>query len=602
MKKFTTIASALLLGSLGFSAMADTAEGFLANPTVTPKDGTVIYGQIPDTHIAWTDTDLEAAQNNMKVSISYNGGDPEEIAAYLEYDGYMGEGDKFVITGSYISIKWDSEAVDADTKLLVPGDYTITVPEGLVKNGKGDVNDKMIINYQVYATVGEDEILPDPNAWNTDWTARLSYSSAQLSNVTIDFGQELQAIPNPPAIALTGVASDDEGGEFDPAPFSIENGVLDAEYVKVEGNAIILDLSFLPDGEWGIEIPAGYALIKDVDGTYTSSVEFSYVVENALTDPKLLAAQNYALYTTSTIPEFAVLTWNYQPIELVGDDVTITIEDSYSYESNTVTVKASDIEVLYVIPETDNQEPGIEPAPEGDLAVYADEEEAPNALQINLLPYLEGIDSKSVIMVTIPAGLVSNGELVNAEYSFQFDIMPLYDGLATFLLDEDGIVNISWGEDFVVSVNAAWDDTVTPAYITNSEGENRDLFYEAPFAEEMGLDKPEITENEDFNGLVVFLNDLKLEAGDYTLTIPTGYVSLDTYDYSGSWVNISTSWAFTVDEEGNITEDSSAVSAILNGNAVEGVYNLQGVKMSNDLNTLAPDLYIINGKKVLIRK
>lgn len=35
--------------------------------------------------------------------------------------------------------------------------------------------------------------------------------------------------------------------------------------------------------------------------------------------------------------------------------------------------------------------------------------------------------------------------------------------------------------------------------------------------------------------------------------------------------------------------------------AVEGVYNFQGVKMSNDLNTLAPGIYICNGKKVIVK-
>lgn len=80
----------------------------------------------------------------------------------------------------------------------------------------------------------------------------------------------------------------------------------------------------------------------------------------------------------------------------------------------------------------------------------------------------------------------------------------------------------------------------------------------------------------------------------YTVSLPAGMFKSVT----SAKENESHSYYFFL-----VEDESTGVNAIGNANGVaEDVYNLQGVKMNNDLNSLAPGLYIINGKKVLIRK
>ena len=47
---------------------------------------------------------------------------------------------------------------------------------------------------------------------------------------------------------------------------------------------------------------------------------------------------------------------------------------------------------------------------------------------------------------------------------------------------------------------------------------------------------------------------------------------------------------------------STGIEAILEGKGVESVYNLQGVRLKNDINNLSTGIYIINGKPMYIKK
>ena len=92
-------------------------------------------------------------------------------------------------------------------------------------------------------------------------------------------------------------------------------------------------------------------------------------------------------------------------------------------------------------------------------------------------------------------------------------------------------------------------------------------------------------------GLNIDLKALNLSEDDYTLVIPAGYLQIVTNDYEDFLLNPEIRYEFKV--------NSTKVTAIQNSNEVKSVYNLQGVKV--DPNKLSNGIYIINGKKVIIR-
>ena len=107
-------------------------------------------------------------------------------------------------------------------------------------------------------------------------------------------------------------------------------------------------------------------------------------------------------------------------------------------------------------------------------------------------------------------------------------------------------------------------------------------------------------------GLLVNFENIDLADGNYTLWIPTGFVTIDPLDYSYSFLefNEAASYNFKV-EDGVVAEGSTAINAIAPVQEVlGGVYNLQGVKVADGiegLRNLNKGIYIINGKKVLVK-
>ena len=98
------------------------------------------------------------------------------------------------------------------------------------------------------------------------------------------------------------------------------------------------------------------------------------------------------------------------------------------------------------------------------------------------------------------------------------------------------------------------------------------------------------------SGIASFkVNTLNLEAGEkYTLSLPAGVIYFGNAD-SGYSYNKAFTYEFTY------SAPTTGIDGIDAEAAVE-VYNLNGVKVGDSLKGLAKGLYIVNGKKVMIRK
>lgn len=223
------------------------------------------------------------------------------------------------------------------------------------------------------------------------------------------------------------------------------------------------------------------------------------------------------------------------------------------------------------------------------------------------------------VRVQIPIGQIENeaGE-VNPSMAFSFNLYAP-NQVATFGPEsgttfevgaEDMTVTVTWPG--FVSFNNSDDDPLATAGITlSSETGNIGLTFFENF-----------DYSDDQQGFVFDLSGL--EAGTYTITIPAGVLQVVEMpeDFSAEvtvlGLNAAATATFTIAEdeeedpgidepgtdepgEGGGTDGIAGIEADANG--LFNVYTLQGNKVmtTTELNSLAKGIYIINGKKVLVK-
>lgn len=195
---------------------------------------------------------------------------------------------------------------------------------------------------------------------------------------------------------------------------------------------------------------------------------------------------------------------------------------------------------------------------------------------------MEGIwdfDGNSLV-ITLPEGIVKNSEgLLNPTQDLTFYILPSFTNYTvtpetgSILASDDAVVTISF-QGNPIEYNQ---DSVT-AYI-----------YEPEF-EEIHLDyNKEVTINEN-NEIVV--NMTTLSPGEYELVIPEGFVMVK--DSEENYLSPDIWLEFTISE-------SEGISTVTLSTRNNSVYNLNGVKVGDSLRSLIPGIYVVDGKKVLVK-
>lgn len=594
----------LLFGACAF--LSASAFAALEAPSITPPDGSVFYGMSQDATLEWEGI-LSPAAEQLTVELTCPDEKIIEIPAEFWVMGdYDEELEQFVETGpSQMAIQWGMYTL-TENFAPIPGEYVITIPADLVKNADGEGNEEIVLNYTYYGTKAEDSIEPDPFE---DWD-KVFYAD-ELAAVTITFPSEIEI--NEPQMNI--ICELQAQGPVGPLADFV-NGILDPDLVKVEDNQIILDLSGLTEGDWNIEIPAGFAKYTELDGYYTSVVQATFKVgEGSSSDflgnaEVVFGPKNYDTYSTENFPPYMIVSWNFNPIELHTDaaDVSISVYEKYNYDTVEFILPEEALSLAYLNPEDVEDEPNIDdpdiPVPE------LLSNEAFNALKIDFASYLpEDIEYPILLSIRIPAGLVSSDGKENLAQEFQFDIYSVSDLEAIYELDTTtGVLSVTWGEDVTVDVTYYANDEGYAAYITDMDGEViKELEYTSVF------DLPDYMDPSDFEvtnymvdwdyvGLLIDLANLGLEDGKYRVWLPTGYVTINDVDYQWAEFNAATYFDFSL-KDGVVSEETTAIKTVGEAiNAAEGVYNLLGVKVANSLEGLAKGIYIVNGKKVLVNK
>ena len=147
----------------------------------------------------------------------------------------------------------------------------------------------------------------------------------------------------------------------------------------------------------------------------------------------------------------------------------------------------------------------------------------------------------------------------------------------------DGQIEIFWEGN----IDDMWYESGN-AYIIDAEGN------ETTLVKNLSGQPGQITlvTDESF-GLIIDVTSLDLPLGLYTIVIPAKYIQIVSDDWE--------TWLYNPEITFNFNIDSSAISTIGSENGATSIFNLQGQKF-NSVDKLNNGIYIINGKKVMIRK
>lgn len=606
MKKFTTFAVAFVLGSFAFAASAaDTlGEGvpFPSNPVQT-------WG-ISDVTVTWpvngVDQEINWAGENHNVTVIVDGTSYNIEAELMGFNSGIGpmadtDSDPDAPVTNTLAINFYEQSKDGQYKTC-----EITIPAGLVKNNAGATNPEQTIEYFVYQAVGQSQFEVWPEAgesYDESLDEGYVYDLTSFGNVMITFPGEIMPVDRSNKIVI------EEGTLYESDGWSwVEYEPLTNGYFDYYGDTMYIEIpmAYVKPGIFRVVVPQGFVTWDD--SKTNSEINLVYIVEGLtiLTGP-----ENYGTYSTQNLPDFVNITWNFKEVELNPEaTVVLNYYERTTYEDGTVVLPAAALQMVYIAPGQSGGEPEEH---------FNTRAESYNALHIEYLKYLpENVVYPLSLTLELPEGLLLNGENESPEQIINFDVYGISSRDADFSLDaQNGLLSVTWGDDVEVGDTYYNLGEGQPVYISDEQGdivmdlEFTGYFYLFDWETEQMSDDYQVTNLYDpeyftFIGLLVNFENIDLADGNYTIWIPTGFVTIDPLDYSYSFMefNEAASYNFKV-EDGVVAEGSTAINAIAPIQEVlGGVYNLQGVKVADGiegLRNLNKGIYIINGKKVLVK-
>ena len=268
-------------------------------------------------------------------------------------------------------------------------------------------------------------------------------------------------------------------------------------------------------------------------------------------------------FYTSMAPSMVDVTWDNEPIELI-DPKTDDLGDKYV----DVSVKLE----------------GQEPVTVGGYVMYSEGMDDDDDLWILEIALYEIEDiwdfNGKEIVVSLAEGIVKNGEgLLNPAQDFTFYLMPAFTDYemtpetGSEISQDEATIKISFGGNEI-----EYNSGEVALYVYEPEFESEDLEY----SEEVTINKA--------NELVIDLTSFA--PGYYEVVIPEGLVFVtedgEKYINSDIWLE------YTISK-------SDGVTSIQVNNASSQIYNLNGVKSGDSLTNLKRGIYVINGKKVMVK-
>lgn len=307
---------------------------------------------------------------------------------------------------------------------------------------------------------------------------------------------------------------------------------------------------FYYPGDYVIELPAG--LFKDANDNYSLAQTINVTVEE---------------------PVVGDLNPYYNTSFLVGSDVEFTI----TYEGKVEQNYSEDDPVIYYNTTDETIYGSYTWADTANLYIDADN----SAVVIN---FGSNLPVGTYFASFNPGQVTVDGKL-NGLQEISFSVLDYYPYEAEVSdIDEEGVITITW--QGMYDFDANYD--IEP-YIITPENDYINFY---------GFDP--IPDGYDYVGFELNFADYVEDEGDYTLVIPTAYFTIYGIDGETNVTGMSRQIECSFYYEDGVYTGINVMETAPVKAEIEGVYNLQGMKV--DANKLTNGIYIINGKKVLIRK
>lgn len=452
--------------------------------------------------------------------------------------------------GNKLIIDFSDEAYNANYPV---GDYSITIPEGLVMDEAGNTNASQIINFIKVNPVAPLSVTPADGMYPAD----------ELNEICVTFKEKISFNPYGGQITIR------EKNDWLSEPIYVESPI-----ISDDGYTLKFDISNdLERGKvYSINIPELFLIL----GNYYTNNEIwmEYMNWNGMEPATLISAPE-----TDAAPPVKpfILTWDYQTITMPGnapDTKFVCGFPDYGWQDGwTMNISASEYKLVNI-------------DKEGNISFEITNDKPANAVYLDVSEFIKD-DIGYRFEIFIPAGLVLNKEgLENPPLNYVFTVRNLW--IDPEITSENGIIKMIWPFAEIVTYNLSDYD---PVLI----GESGDQFilnfnFGVPGNGEISL-LPY-----DEKGIAIDLNQLNLQNGNYTLTIPTGYLVLqdetgefilnDIVIYNFSWLN---------------GDFNSSINSIVTTDNAYFIYDLRGNIINKDISDLRKGIYIINGRKVFIK-
>lgn len=550
MKFFTKLTSALFMAAMALPAGAQSlGEGMVINP-YPPTEYQTFLAAVT---VAYDFKIITLTTQTPSVVLNIDGEDfivDADVYFDPEIAWELGQTNSDPAWGNELVIDFSEEVYKAGYPV---GEYTISIPAGLVADEEGNTNAAQTIVFKKVDTTPPMAVTPPDGTYD------------YLPSATVTFEAPISEIRG--GGQITARKKNDWLG--DPIYLS--------DY-SIDGKVLTIDLGRLEHGVlYSVNVPEGFVVMNEF--YINEEIWMEYMIWDGMEPATILSAP--APETSLDLSPF-ILTWDYQTITLPdgGPDTEFVcgFPDYGMQDGWRMYIPPKAYKLVHVDRGSDSVEEPTDGLPA-------------NALYLDVSEWTDGWGGYQ-FEIFFPAELVFNSnDMPNPPMSYVFTVRNLWP--APEVTADAGVINMAWPEVEWATYNLA-DEEVT---LYNGEtGKTITLGFTFGHTVEGEVSLV----NEGFHGLEIDLNGTGLADGNYTLTVPQGYIVLEGA-YGEFVLNGEVTYCFGW-KDGAFAE-YDGMGSIMNSSGSRDIYDIQGrkVRAADGLQSLPRGIYIVGGKKILVK-
>ena len=186
-----------------------------------------------------------------------------------DYNYYYG----YILALSFYDIE-ESLLEELNLSNFPYGKYTLTFPAGMVKNVLGELNPEQTVELIYMQTPDYDTESFTPPARDSSWQG-IEYDAADLKEVTLTWANMPITLNENSSPATVSEYS--WMGDTPKTPFIVGDNLI----LNDSKDALVFDLSTLPEGRWTVLIPQGFVFLGEDQNMINDEVQATYTISTS---------------------------------------------------------------------------------------------------------------------------------------------------------------------------------------------------------------------------------------------------------------------------------------------------------------------------------